>query len=127
MWPSASTIEKFICATGTPWKKSASSRLSGWFAFARKISRKKPRSSVKRFSAQRPHALDRRGLGVVLGLRAELGGDVVWSHAGLIQPTATGGRAPARRRRATVSLCDLCAGGISPFAVQAIVKPLRFS
>ena len=48
MWPSASTIEKLICATGTPVKNSASSRLCGWFAFARKISRKKPRSSVKR-------------------------------------------------------------------------------
>ena len=31
MCPSASTTEKFICATGTPWKNSASSRLSGWF------------------------------------------------------------------------------------------------
>ena len=50
MWPSASTTEKFIWATGTPMKNSASSLLCGWLAFARKISRKKPRSSVKRVS-----------------------------------------------------------------------------
>ena len=42
-------------------KNSASSLLWGWLALARKISRKKPRSSVKRGEPEHAHALDRRG------------------------------------------------------------------
>ena len=82
MWPSASTTEKFICATGTPSEEVGELAARRGIRPGAEDLEEEPPVVGEPGEAQDSHAVDRGGLRVVLRGRPELGSDVVRRHSG---------------------------------------------